>query len=317
VPILLLPKTGLPLPPKIYYPSPHEATAHRPALPPLQAKKPPAAARSPESPADEPASPPVQRSSAIQLPGFVTPKKRPASPPAEADSAPPAATPEPPSPIDSEFRTLNLQDRFWSRLNSLAVEAQASALQQAQQAASQAPAAESISAPDSSLVDPWIDPPTAEPFAGEVVIYEDPEEPPPPVAPAPGPTTAAPDTEEILSPPMPLLEVPEGELRSGERVPITLRVPYYPNRLYLKVWITDPQTRTLADEPRQLTHLTPDGRGHLEGNLQLTVPQGCLEAWFEAIAVDMVTQQESYKASVSRVVIPPEVSSPSLDEFDL
>ncbi|HEY9762602.1 MAG TPA: hypothetical protein V6D07_08760, partial [Trichocoleus sp.] len=121
----------------------------------------------------------------------------------------------------------------------------------------------------------------------------------------------------ILIPPTPLLELPEGELTAGERVSVTLRVPFHPNRLYLKIWITDPQTRTLADEPRQVTHLIPDGHGNLEGALQLTVPFGCLEAWFEAISVDMVTQQESYKAITSRSVIPEEVVSPGLDEFEL
>jgi hypothetical protein len=98
---------------------------------------------------------------------------------------------------------------------------------------------------------------------------------------------------------------------------VTLRVPFHPNRLYLKVWITDPQTRTLADEPRQVLNLLPNGQGQLEGNLQLTAPFGCLEAWFEAISVDMITQQESYKASVSRAIAPAGLSPTSLDEFQI
>ncbi|MBD2258013.1 hypothetical protein [Pseudanabaena sp. FACHB-2040] len=289
VPTLLRPKVGLILPPKIHHPDPPETGAHEPTLPFFQTK--------------------------------AAPKKRPAANPAdETDSSAlvPTAEPQPLSLIDSEFRTLNLQERFWSRLNSLAIEAhEATARRQAE-----LQAARDLATPAtdlSPLSDPWEesfarDAAGQEPFAGEVVIYEDPEEP---IAPAPIPEEAAPETDDILSPPPPMLEVPEGELRSGDRVSITLRIPYYPNRLYLKVWITDPQTRTLADEPRQITNLSPDGQGNLEGSLQLMVPMGCLEAWFEAIAVDMVTQQESYKTSVSRTVIPPEISTSTLDEFDL
>ncbi|NJL49648.1 MAG: hypothetical protein HC929_22205 [Leptolyngbyaceae cyanobacterium SM2_5_2] len=39
VPGLMLPRSGFTLPPKIYYPSPHEASAHRPTLPPLGSTK--------------------------------------------------------------------------------------------------------------------------------------------------------------------------------------------------------------------------------------------------------------------------------------
>jgi hypothetical protein len=40
VPSMTLPRGGLPLPPRIYYPSPHEAQAHTPVLPPLGKPKP-------------------------------------------------------------------------------------------------------------------------------------------------------------------------------------------------------------------------------------------------------------------------------------
>ncbi|HEY9736974.1 MAG TPA: hypothetical protein V6D06_11845 [Trichocoleus sp.] len=331
MPTLLLPRSGLTLPPKIYYPTPHEAATHKPQLPPLakaapDGSAPPPASADEPSPEAAPAAPAAPSNSppAVQLPSFVKPVRS-AGPPAAEPPAPEPAAPEPPSPIDNEFRTLNLQERFWSRLNTLAVEAHEAAV--SRQAA--APATE-FAPPD----DPWVegadavglDDPEAlgqsppAPFAGEVVIYDDPDPVPPrgtvQAAPEADPAIVSAD-DEILSPPTPMLELPEGELLAGEKVSVRLRLPIHPNRVYLKVWITDPQTRTLADEPRQLTHLTPDGRGNLEGTLQLVVPQGCLEAWFEAIAVDMVTQQESYKASVSRAVVPPEVSSTSLDEFEL
>lgn len=333
MPTLLLPRSGLALPPKIYYPTPHEASAHKPQLPPL-AKPAPAESDARPAATDDaheavasaaPAAPQLPTAPpAVQLPFFVKPGRSPSVSPETPAPDPEPPTPEPPSPIDSEFRTLNLQERFWSRLNALAVEAY-------EAAASRQTAAPAVDPDLVASADPWAedadagvgtsdaDSPVATPFAGEVVIYEDPEPLPSQAAPAEPSVEPASDaaSDEILSPPTPLLELPEGELLAGEKVAVTLRLPFHPNRVYLKVWITDPQTRTLADEPRQLTHLTPDGRGNLEGTLQLVVPQGCLEAWFEAIAVDMVTQQESYKVSVSRAVIPPQVNTSSLEEFEL
>jgi hypothetical protein len=65
-------------------------------------------------------------------------------------------------------------------------------------------------------------------------------------------------------------------------------------------------------------HLLPNGQGQLEGSLQLTAPLGCLEAQFEAITVDLMTQQESYKASVSRHIAPAGVVVPSpLEDLEL
>jgi hypothetical protein len=212
------------------------------------------------------------------------------------------------------FKELNLQDRFWNRLNELAVTLQQEAAENRAAALAEADAADRVEDDLGGEVEAT---PEFIPFAGEVVIYEDEDptlrdlETAPTVVPIPDGEA----TVEVVTPPVPTLVLPEGDLTAGEPVLVTLRVPFHPNRLYLKVWITDPQTRTLADEPRQLMNLLPNGQGQLEGSLQLTAPLGCLEAWFEAIAIDMVTQQESYKASVSRSITPAGLSSSSLDEF--
>jgi hypothetical protein len=164
------------------------------------------------------------------------------------------------------------------------------------------------------------------PFAGEVVIYEDPDPPVEEITPEAAVALVdrlqVEDDPELLNPPVPEIDLGTTELTAKETVLLTLRVPYHANRMYLKVWITDPQTRSLTDEPRQITHLAPNGHGQLEGSVQLTVPMGCLEVLIEAISVDMVTQQESYKASVSCSVNPlgadsSDTDSAALDDFDL
>lgn len=314
MPILTLPRNSPELPPKIYYPSPHEAAAHQPSLPPVGRPRPvplPPDKRSPATPTP-PGPEPVR---GLSLPPIAPPPQA-DDPIAVLSGQSPASGSQPrgsaPQLISHEamgFKDLKLQDRFWSRLNELAVNLQQEAIDQRSE----------IADPPAPVEAEPIDlPPPFVPFAGEVVIYED--EDPTLQALATASAVPAPESEEpseAVTPPMPSLELPEGDLTAGEPVVVTLRVPFHPNRLYLKVWITDPQTRTLADEPRQVLNLLPNGQGQLEGNLQLTAPFGCLEAWFEAISVDMVTQQESYKASVSRAIAPAGLPSTSLDEFQL
>jgi hypothetical protein len=357
VPGLTLPRSGFTLPPKIYYPSPHEASAHRPTLPPLGSSK----SQRPAATEDDSAStvdefpgatpergstvnPPSSTSMAasshnaaipetscpsLSLPPIATPQT---GDEAEREAVDPARLPAPtvpgarkssakagvpllPSHEAAGFRELKVGERFWNRLNDLALTIQQEAQQKRDEAANTQAADVVPFPPDTRR-------PEAEPifFAGEVVIYEDEDETLGSSLNPPETTNETPLTEdaEIISPPVPQLELPAGELMAGESVLLTVRVPFHPNRFYVKVWITDPQTRSLVDEPRQLMHLLPNGQGQLEGSLQLTVPLGCLEAQFEAIAVDLMTQQESYKASVSRPIAPAGVVVPSpLEDLEL
>lgn len=306
VPTLLLPRGGAQLPPKIYYPSPHEVTAHKPTLPPLNSKQslhrsdPLTSSSSTEEPQTEtsdenpnlptPAAGPSRRP---ELPIFATPNPPKAPVPSVTSDA--KVTEDEPLPSD-EFQNLNLQDRFWLRLNALAVESHQAALQrQADLAAANLSQVENIPETGAS---------PAGPFAGEVVVYED--ETPADSFPT-TPEQPEPHQGDPVSPPTPVIDLPEGELLVGAPLLLNVRVPIHFNRLYLKLWIMDPQTRTLVDEPRQLMHLSPDGYGNLSASVQLSVPQGCLEAQIEAIAVDMVTQQESYKTSIRRPVVTDDV----------
>ena len=328
MPILTLPRSSPELPPKIYYPSPHEVAVHQPSLPPVGRPKPPSASPAPQA---DPTSPQPNGANSPPDPASPTPPRGLSLPPiaqpprsedpiailqGQVPPPPPGKKPPEPQLISHEamgFKDLNLQDRFWHRLNELAVNLQQEARETRAAAVEPMAAATTASTADAAAE------PGAEfiPFAGEVVIYAD-EDPTLSRPPVPPPVAAPAEAEaEPITPPVPSLELPEGDLVAGEPVVLTLRVPFHPNRLYLKVWITDPQTRTLADEPRQLMNLLPNGQGQLEGTLQLTVPLGCLEAWFEAIAIDLVTQQESYKTSVSRAITPAGLSSSSLDEFEL
>lgn len=365
VPTITLPRNNAPIPPRIYYPSPHEATAHIPSLPPLGKTKPassplvnepqpgslaPVDANSEESfnpppeqeSESEPLTSPLASTSSAtasgaapqglslphlkSLPSPLTAAEEAAllnlSADHRRDQANPGATAPPkprpdalqlPSHETMAFKALNLQERFWTRLNDLAI-----TLQQEAQHTRQLE------------TDAWVPPleegteePIFIPFAGEVVIYDDADPTPDAATPERATNRLARLNEEedieLVTPPMPEIELSSHELVAGETVLLTLRVPFHPNRLYLKVWITDPQTRSLTDEPRQITHLSPNGRGQLEGTIQLTVPMGCLEAWFEAISVDMVTQQESYKASQNCSISPPDapIDLSPLDEFEL
>ncbi len=356
MPILTLPRDGFRLPPQLYQPSPHEVSARQPSLPPfgtpprrspasgpglapeggdpeamaaanavdlnttlgsadgataanlaadLPAKPPEATAAIPD-PAAPPAAPDPSLREANR-PTLSLPPLPSVEAPAAVEATPPKSTvPLLPSHEVSGFRQLNLQDRFWSRLNEMAVTIQQESTQQRQ--ASPDPQPPAGDDPTAAVAQP-------EPFAGEVVIYDDEDE-------TLGGQIAPPETmkesvpEEPLSPPVPELEVPSGDLMAGEAIVLTLRVPFHPNRLYFRVWMTDPQTRSLVDEPRQVMHLRPNGHGQLEGTVQVTVPLGCLEAEFEAITVDMVTQQESYKITVSRSIVPEGVSPAPLDDLD-
>jgi hypothetical protein len=219
-----------------------------------------------------------------------------------------------PSHEAAGFRDLKLQERFWSRLNEMAVSIQQESMQRRKAQNTNPHSAAAPSTTDAAQVE------DLGPFAGEVVIYEDEDETlrgrVSPTAAMDGEQGSEETTAEPIVPPIPDLEVPSGDLTAGETVLLTLRVPFHPNRLYLKVWITDPQTRSLVDEPRQVMNLRPNGHGQLEGSIQVTVPLGCLEAEFESIAVDLITQQESYKATVRRSIVPAGLTTPEPDDLD-
>lgn len=205
---------------------------------------------------------------------------------------------------DRAFPTANLKNRFWSRLNSLAADADP---------------ADSLNAPPDQS--PFVDGITlgvdADLVAQEVVVDDD----LPPARFRSGrwkgqadTALALPDEEPV---PTPQIELPKGELVAGKSVIVVVKLPALTPRIYVKLWLHDRQTRSLLDGPHWLMNFLPTGSGELEVRTQLTVPFGCFEIQFEAIAIEMATQRESHKIIVDRMVMPPDLPTLSLDELDV
>lgn len=116
--------------------------------------------------------------------------------------------------------------------------------------------------------------------------------------------------------PAPKLVIPKNELAVGEPVVVRVKLPPHSMRLCVKLWVQDRQSRALLDGPRWLVDLLPDGAGQLEAMTQVVVPFGFAEIRFEAIAVDLDTQRESHKVTVECAVMPPDLPSFSMDDFE-
>lgn len=239
--------------------------------------------------------------------------------------------PEPPpesaiaiiSPVDRSFRGLNLEERFWSRLSSLAKDRDLS--QWMKRATSPTPPEtpfpgageppEPDAAPERPPVPDELRPLIAELEAEEIVVDDDFEEPA-------GFAARGRADDRIRAPhvlpedrevPAPLLEVPE-EPVAGRPLPVRVQLPDGLPRIYVKIWVYDRQSRNIVDGPRWITEFSPNGFDRIETTCQLEIPYGSLEVQVEAIAVEMQTQRESHKAIVEKTVSPPASPTLPLDE---
>ncbi|MFB2937207.1 hypothetical protein ACE1B6_18325 [Aerosakkonemataceae cyanobacterium BLCC-F154] len=218
------------------------------------------------------------------------------------------------SNIDTAFQSLKLEERFWSRLNAIAADAELST------ELSKDPVFEEFEEIEEKTETPAAiyTGPDAELAAMEFVVEE--EEPP---ALLPGKSEnslsslgeSSVDETEAEALPTPELEVPEGELTAGQQIRLRVKVPMRQPRLGVKFWVVDLQTRSLVEGPRWLGDFYLDAWGNLETTFQMTVPFGCLEIRFEAISSDISTKQESRKAQINRSVVPPDL--PQFSEDDL
>lgn len=127
---------------------------------------------------------------------------------------------------------------------------------------------------------------------------------------------AAPPTAEEITIPVPQLYLAEDELVAGQSVRMSVTLPELPVQVFVKLWVQDRQTRTLLDGPRWIADFIADGAGSTEARIQFTVPLGCVEMRIEAIAVDVLSQRESHKTSIDRLVVPPDLPALSLDDFN-
>ena len=193
---------------------------------------------------------------------------------------------KPASPEDRAFQSLNLQNRFLNRLQTLATDPE---------------------------ISDWLREPAAvvraNPIDQEIVVDDD-----EPYQPKPDPTLSfSQDAEPV---PIPQMKVPPGDLVAGQPINIIVKLPKSDTRIYAKLWIRDRQLRVLIESPRWLIDFKPDGFGALKAQTTVTLPLGCMEVQFEAIAIEMTHQSESQKTIVHRSVISPELSAVSLEELD-
>jgi len=105
--------------------------------------------------------------------------------------------------------------------------------------------------------------------------------------------------------PVPELIILNPEIIAGRVVKVRIQLPEMESRVYVKLWVYDRQTYTILEDPRWLTDLKPNGIGLLETVTDIEIPYGSLEIEFAAIAVELPSQRESDKATIFRNVVPP------------
>ncbi|MBL1175031.1 hypothetical protein [Pantanalinema sp. GBBB05] len=220
------------------------------------------------------------------------------------------------SPVQTAFQALNLQERFFDRLNALASDADLKvSLQGAANGRTptshQSTAATMVSTDfaasefvvdDDPEFDHWRQ--RRSTVLTRQVVAEEPEQPNPLLLPADEPV------------PVPTLEILADELVAGATVNIRVTLPNVLPRIYVKLWVNDRQTRSLLAGPQWLTDFFPNGFDALEAIVPLTVPMGSVEVRIEAIAVEIQTQRESRKVGLDQAVILDDFPLVSLDEFD-
>ncbi|OKH18587.1 hypothetical protein [[Limnothrix rosea] IAM M-220] len=117
--------------------------------------------------------------------------------------------------------------------------------------------------------------------------------------------------------PEPVLSLSKPEYRSEDMAVVRVTLPPYGDRLYVKLWLQDRQTRSILGGPYQLTDFTPNQDGDAETLMQVPIPQGAMEVRFEAIAINPRLQQESRKVGVDRHVIPRNFSEMNWDDLEV
>ncbi len=242
----------------------------------------------------------------------------------------PTTKSKPDPEVQQAFQALDLNNRFWSRLNSLAQDQEWSQwikranvnplpeipFNAATNVVKRSDQTGSETAPSSF---PEVIHAMEE--LEEIVVDDEPLESPSAFFPkrktskAIKPETPAPNQPipyvlpEDQQVPDPQIEVLATEIVAGRLVKIRVRLPDGLPRIYVKIWLFDRQTRSVVDGPRWLTEFSPNGFDQIETTIDLEIPYSSLEVLFEAIAVEMQTQRESNKITIERSVNPPPAPS--------
>jgi hypothetical protein len=104
---------------------------------------------------------------------------------------------------------------------------------------------------------------------------------------------------------VPILKVESSELVVGHTTLVKVQLPDILPKLYVKLWISDRQSRTLLEGPHWLVDFTPNGLGQREATTRLMVPFGSLDLQIGAITIEAATKRESYRTTVNRSAVPP------------
>lgn len=237
------------------------------------------------------------------------------------------------APEDISFRALNLQNRFLQRLQSLATNPDLAATLGAFELVE--PPSSDLRSYDSRSYDSRSsdlqssDPQDVTRYSQslgldadlavhEIVVEDE-------LARTVNQTDAAPEPEPLPGPllpedepiPMPRLQLPTGEMIAGQPFLVTVKLPNLLARVYVKLWLRDRQTRDLIGTPRWIIDFVPDGFGNQMARTEVIVPPGSLKVQFEAIAVEIATQRESDKVTLTRPIVPPDLSPLSLDGLEI
>ncbi|NER02151.1 MAG: hypothetical protein F6K17_05645 [Okeania sp. SIO3C4] len=105
--------------------------------------------------------------------------------------------------------------------------------------------------------------------------------------------------------PVPHLEVLAKDVVAGKDVKVRVQLPEGLPLIYVKIWVYDRQAQTVVTGPRWLTDFIPNGMEQVEVITDLYIAYGCLEIKIEAIAVEVQTKRESHKAVIEHLVVPP------------
>ena len=247
--------------------------------------------------------------------------------PETASETQPAATKE-------AFQTLNVENRFWSRLSSFVSSGESPEWLKATSLSPTPKVAENSREEIAVVEENTPTPPPVETTeskisapkstsweAREFVVFDE-------IAPQPQKKVVAKETTVIeaevtpMTPyvlaqdevvPMPVIEPPR-EIVAGKLVKVRVQLPELMPRIFVKIWVYDRQTYVILDGPRWITEFAANGLGNVQASAELEIPYGCMEIEFEAIAVEMQTQRESDKITVHRQVLPPSGPTLPLDD---
>ncbi|NET40756.1 hypothetical protein [Okeania sp. SIO2B3] len=117
--------------------------------------------------------------------------------------------------------------------------------------------------------------------------------------------------------PVPHLEVLAQEVVAGKDVKVRVQLPEGLPRIYVKIWVYDRQAQTIVAGPHWLTDFIPNGMGQVEVITELYIAYGCLEIKIEAIAAEVQTNRESHRAVIEHLVVPPPPPILPFDDLNL